>query len=130
MRGLPEKIEPAFTLDVGEADELIAGPTMSRAGCSCLGRGPTTSADQAAAEGADGRLTTHGRIGRTADDAGLAAGCRDTGGAHHPGRTGGASGTVTAGFGSPRKVNRALSPTDREPSGAVRSTPSTSTTMI
>src|SRR6186713_566389 len=34
---------------------------------------------------------------------------------HHRGRIGGASGTVMAGFGSPRKVNRTLSPTDRAP---------------
>ena len=36
---------------------------------------------------------------------------------------GGASGTVTAGFGSPRKVNRTLSSADREPSGASGSRP-------
>jgi hypothetical protein len=49
---------------------------------------------------------------------------------HHPGPTGGPSGTGTAGFGSPRKVNRALSSTDGDPSGASGFTPSTSTITI
>jgi hypothetical protein len=117
---------------------ILAGPKGSAGGVSgflqAVGEGGVATAGAGGANRAAHRapklsIRVAMQYGQKRRSSHLLAGSRREP-VHQTGPIGGTSGTTTTGFGSPRKVNLALSSAAREPSGASGFTPSTSTITI